>query len=134
MESKAATRANIFRTQTKEEPAMKLFFNMASPFVRKVRVFARETGLDKNIEEITTMVSPVQENPALAQANPLKKIPALTLDDGTTGLRLARDLRIPGQPAFRQKTLSGYGPSAVDCAQAAGHRRRHPRCWRLVPL
>jgi len=41
---------------------MKLFFNMASPFVRKVRVFARETGLDKNIEEITTMVSPVQEN------------------------------------------------------------------------
>ena len=63
---------------------MKLFFNMASPFVRKVRVFARETGLDKNIEEITTMVSPVQENPALAQANPLKKIPALTLDDGTT--------------------------------------------------
>ncbi len=62
---------------------MKLFFNMASPFVRKVRVFARETGLDKNIEEIVTMVSPVQENARLAQANPLKKIPALTLDDGT---------------------------------------------------
>jgi len=62
---------------------VKLFFNNASPFVRKVRVFARETGLDKNIEEITTMVSPIQENPSLAQANPLKKIPALVLDDGT---------------------------------------------------
>ena len=62
---------------------MKLFFNNASPFVRKVRVFARETGLDKNIEEITTAVSPVQENASLAQANPLKKIPALVLDDGT---------------------------------------------------
>ena len=63
---------------------MKLFFNNASPFVRKARVFARETGLDKKIEEITTVVSPVQENPTLAQANPLKKIPALVLDDGTT--------------------------------------------------
>jgi glutathione S-transferase len=62
---------------------MKLFFNMASPFVRKVRVFARETGLDKNIEEITTAVSPVQANASLAAANPLKKIPALVLDDGT---------------------------------------------------
>ncbi len=62
---------------------MKLFFNNASPFVRKVRVFARETGLDGKIEEITTMVSPVQENASLAQANPLKKIPALLLDDGT---------------------------------------------------
>ncbi len=56
---------------------------MASPFVRKVRVFARETGLDRNIEEITTMVSPVQENARLAQANPLAKIPALVLDDAT---------------------------------------------------
>ncbi len=63
---------------------MKLFFNNASPYVRKVRVFARETGLDGKIEEVTTMVSPVQENPPLAQANPLKKIPALVLDDGST--------------------------------------------------
>ena len=62
---------------------MKLFFNMASPFVRKVRVFARETGLDGKIEEVVTMVSPVQENAGLAQANPLKKIPALVLDDGS---------------------------------------------------
>src|SRR5215203_5755628 len=63
---------------------MKLFFNMASPFVRKVRVFARETGLDNRIEEIATGVSPVQENADLANANPLVKIPALVLDDGTT--------------------------------------------------
>ncbi|MDB5810148.1 MAG: Glutathione S-transferase domain protein [Betaproteobacteria bacterium] len=62
---------------------MKLFFNNASPFVRKVRVFARETGLDKNIEETTTAVSPVQDNASLGQANPLQKIPALLLDDGS---------------------------------------------------
>ena len=63
---------------------MKLFFNTASPFVRKVRVFARETGLDGKIEEIATVVSPVQENASLTKANPLAKIPALILDDGTT--------------------------------------------------
>ena len=63
---------------------MKLFFNHASPFVRKVRVFAREAGLAGHIEEIETAVSPVAENPQLAQANPLKKIPALVCDDGTT--------------------------------------------------
>jgi glutathione S-transferase len=63
---------------------MKLFFNHASPFVRKVRVFARETGLDKKIEEVATVVSPVQDNASLGQANPLVKIPALIADDGTT--------------------------------------------------
>ena len=73
---------------------MKLFFNHASPFVRKVRVFARETGLDKKFEEIATMVSPVQENSSLAQANPLKKIPALVLDDGSSVFD-SRHLRIP---------------------------------------
>ena len=63
---------------------MKLFFNHASPFVRKVRVVARETGLDGKIEEIETAVSPVQDNASLAKANPLKKIPALVCDDGST--------------------------------------------------
>jgi glutathione S-transferase len=62
---------------------MKLYFNPASPFVRKVRVIARETGLDGKIEEITTAVSPVQVNADLATANPLIKIPALVTDDGT---------------------------------------------------
>lgn len=63
---------------------MKLFFNSASPYVRKVRVFAQETGLAGKIEEISTAVSPVQPNASLAAANPLAKIPALVLDDGST--------------------------------------------------
>lgn len=62
---------------------MKLYFNAASPFVRKVRVVARETGLDDKIEEIATAVSPVKANADLAQANPLVKIPTLVTDDGT---------------------------------------------------
>ena len=62
---------------------MKLHFNTTSPFVRKVRIFALETGLDKNIEEIPTAVSPLKANPELAKANPLGKLPTLLLDNGT---------------------------------------------------
>ena len=44
---------------------------------------ARETGLNPRIEEVLTMVSPIQGNADLAQANPLVKIPTLATDDGT---------------------------------------------------
>ncbi len=63
---------------------MRVFVNAASPFARKVRVVARETRLIDRIEEIDTAVSPVKPNTTLAVANPLVKIPALVLDDGTT--------------------------------------------------
>jgi glutathione S-transferase len=63
---------------------MRLWFNPLSPFARKVRIVARETGLDGKIEEISIMVSPVKPHPELAEANPLVKIPALTTtEDGT---------------------------------------------------
>ena len=62
---------------------MRLWQNPASPFARKVRIVARETGLISRIEEIATMVSPVAPNADLAVQNPLVKIPALQIDDGT---------------------------------------------------
>lgn len=62
---------------------MRLWLNPASPFARKVRVLARETGLDGRIEEISVMVSPVKPHPDLARENPLVKIPALSTDEGT---------------------------------------------------
>jgi len=63
---------------------MKLWFNPASPFARKVRIVARETGLEKGIEEVSILVSPVKPHPDLARENPLVKIPALsTPDQGT---------------------------------------------------
>ena len=62
---------------------MKLHYSPPSPFARKVRVFARETGLDQRIEEVATVVSPVKANTELAPANPLMKVPTLVLDDGT---------------------------------------------------
>lgn len=61
---------------------MRLWHNPASPFARKVRIVARETGLLPRIEEITAMVSPVSPNADLAAKNPLVKIPALETNDG----------------------------------------------------
>jgi len=62
---------------------MRLWFNPASPFARKVRVVAREAGLDGRIEEVGIMVSPVKPHAELARENPLVKIPALSTDLGT---------------------------------------------------
>ena len=61
---------------------MRLWHNPASPFVRKVRIAAREANLGARIEEINTPVSPVNPHVELAKRNPLVKIPALELDDG----------------------------------------------------
>lgn len=63
---------------------MRARVNPASPFARKVRIVTRELGLTDRVEELNTAVSPVTENKELAAANPLVKIPALILDDGTT--------------------------------------------------
>ncbi len=57
---------------------MKLYSNTASPFARKCRVIAHELGL--KLEEIRTL--PMQE-PEFRRINPLGKIPALVLDDGS---------------------------------------------------
>lgn len=56
---------------------MKLMSADASPFVRKVRVLAHETGQSDDIELITVKTSPVASDPTALAANPTGKIPAL---------------------------------------------------------
>lgn len=63
---------------------MRMRVNPASPFARKTRIVVRESGLTARVQEIDTTVSPVAPNKDLAGTNPLVKIPALLLDDGTT--------------------------------------------------
>ena len=58
---------------------LKLRHSTTSPFVRKVVVTAIETGQDSEIERVKTVTS----DPALGADNPLQKIPALVLEDGT---------------------------------------------------
>jgi glutathione S-transferase len=61
---------------------MKLRYSPTSPYVRKVVVTALETGLYDKIERVPT--APWDPNTDLPKDNPLGKVPALTLDDGTT--------------------------------------------------
>ena len=58
---------------------MKLFYSSTSPYVRKVNVFAIETGLDNQIEWIKT--NPWLAEDILTADNPLSKIPTLITDD-----------------------------------------------------
>jgi glutathione S-transferase len=58
---------------------MKLYYAPASPFVRKVNVFAMEVGLDSQIEWVKT--NPWQAEDKLTAENPLSKIPTLITDD-----------------------------------------------------
>lgn len=62
---------------------MKLIYAPTSPFVRKVMAVAIELGLDGSIATEFNPASPLQRDPALTDHNPLGKIPALILDDGT---------------------------------------------------
>ena len=59
---------------------MKLYTNPASPFARKCRVVAHELKL--KLEEI--VVANARDDESLRRINPLKKIPILILDDGST--------------------------------------------------
>lgn len=61
---------------------MQLMMSPASPFVRKVRIALRETGLVSQVKEVTVTTAPVDTAPALASANPLGKIPTLVRADG----------------------------------------------------
>lgn len=63
---------------------MKLFFNPASPFARKVMVTAIECGLEDKVEKHALALTPVAPNDPLNANNPLGKIPTLVLDNGDT--------------------------------------------------
>jgi glutathione S-transferase len=58
---------------------MQLFGSLTSPYVRKLRVVAAELGIDLPFVEL----SPMDDGAELLAANPLAKVPALVLDDGT---------------------------------------------------
>ncbi len=59
---------------------MRLFYSTASPYARKVRVVAFETGFADAIEVVATDVW--NEAGDLRHHNPLGKVPTLTIDDG----------------------------------------------------
>lgn len=62
---------------------MILYHTPTSPFVRKVLVSAHELGLADRLETRFLRAVPTKTDPALSGANPLSKIPALILEDGS---------------------------------------------------
>ena len=64
---------------------MKLTFSPLSPFARKVRICAIELGLIDKIELIPTKAAPGERNEDYSRnISPLRKLPALILDNGMT--------------------------------------------------
>ena len=62
---------------------MKLTYSAGSPFARKLRIAAIELGLIDQLELVSASVAPGQPNEAyMRDVSPLKKLPALILDDG----------------------------------------------------
>jgi len=61
---------------------MKLYYSPFSPYARKCRAVAVELGLDDRIELVT--VDPRASGTGFEKVNPLSRIPAMVLDDGST--------------------------------------------------
>lgn len=59
---------------------MRLYYNVTSPYTRKVRIVLHEKGLFDTTEQI--LVDPWIDPPALQNAVPVGRVPALVADDG----------------------------------------------------
>jgi len=108
---------------------MTLFHSPLSPFVRKVMVVLHETGQLGRVAVHGVNISPVQGDPQLEQGNPIGKIPALRLADGTV-LHDSRviceylDQQHVGQPLlpregsarWRRLTLASQADAILDAA------------------
>jgi glutathione S-transferase len=94
---------------------MRLFFVPGSPYARAVRIAVAELGLGDRIAEVeTTLRDPAS---TLLPFNPVGRVPALVLDDGTvlteTTLILATLDRLSGRPPLLpfgdRAALAAYG-------------------------
>ncbi len=73
---------------------MKLHWSPRSPFVRKVMIVAHEVGIVEHLDCVRSIAAATKPHLELMKDNPLSKIPALVLDDGT--------------PLFDSRTICEY--------------------------
>ena len=105
---------------------MKLLVTTASPYARKTRAAVIELGLQDRIEEVRLAIRlPQDAKPDVEAVNPLGKIPALILDDGSAVIdspvivayldALAGNRLIPaGSAKWRVLTLEALADGAMD--------------------
>ncbi len=109
---------------------MKLFFSPTSPYVRKCLVTAMELGLTDRIELLLGKASPVLPDTAIAEHNPLGKVPTLITDDGQALYdsrviceyldHLAGGQLFPKGPArWQALTLQALGDGLLDASLLA---------------
>jgi glutathione S-transferase len=58
---------------------MRLYYSPTSPYARKVRALAIETGLGKKIELVNVVLTPIAPNSDVDKHNPIGKVPALSV-------------------------------------------------------
>jgi glutathione S-transferase len=114
----------------------RLHWSPTSPYVRKVMVAAHELGLADRIDLVPTRVETVVAD--VAADNPLGRVPALVLPDGTTlfdSLVIAEFLNEtgggtlfprPGPERWRTLTLHALAQGIIDAAIAIVAERRRP--------
>lgn len=124
---------------------MKGYGATVSPFTRKVRVAAIETGQDNLIE--WEMVVMTERPVALSENNPLDKVPVVILDDGRQlydspviceyldslhdGPKLIpRD----GKARWEVLRLQALGDGVCDAAVLYGAEMRRPEAFRFQPF
>ncbi|QXH35488.1 glutathione S-transferase [Pseudomonas muyukensis] len=110
---------------------MILFHSPLSPFVRKVMIVLHETGQRERVSLQGVNISPVNGDAQLNQENPIGKIPALRLDDGS----VLHDSRViceyldsqhvglplvprEGSMRWRRLTLASQADAIMDAAVA----------------
>ena len=114
---------------------MKLFHSPTTPFGRKVMVLILETGLQDRVELVSATGSPLQPGSMPLDHNPLGKIPALLLEDGSTIYdsrvicRYLDDLTggglYPAKPTlWRTLTLEATADGILDAAVLMAYEMR----------
>jgi glutathione S-transferase len=95
---------------------MRLYHSPTTPFGRKVMVLLKETGQEDDVIVVPATGTPVQPGSLPVAQNPLGKIPALELDDGTA--------------IYDSRVICRY----FDARAGAGLYPSPPRLWQTLTL
>jgi glutathione S-transferase len=119
---------------------MKLFYSHTSPFARKCRVVAIETGIGERVQLVEA--SPADASAGIEKSNPLGKIPVLLRDDGSglydspviceylDGLGQGGMFPPPGEKRWQALRRQALGDGIMDAAILRRYETTRPESQR----